>query len=172
MRHRGSRSAGVAVAGFALALALSGADAPQRSGGNAAWESMKSLQGEWEGLYEGKVRMSATYRLVSNGTVLMETLVSPDSSDMTTMYHRDGAGLAMTHYCSENNQPRLRSARPDDPKRIQFSFVDATNLATPDAMHMSGLVVTLSDPSHFTQDWTESVSGKSHTARFAFTRKK
>ncbi len=174
MRRRVSRVAAIAiaVAGFGWALTLSGTDAPRAGGGNAAWESMKSLQGEWEGLADAKVKTSATYRLVSNGTVLMETLVSPEASEMITMYLRDGAGLVMTHYCSENNQPRLRSAQTADPKRIQFSFVDATNLAAPDAMHMTGLVMTLSNPNHFTQEWTASVMGKQHTSRFEFTRKK
>jgi len=137
---------------------------------NPAWESMKSLQGEWEGAYEGKVAARATYRLVSNGTALMETLTSPDDSDMVTMYHRDGGRIAMTHYCSEDNQPRMR-ADTKDPKRIAFNYVDATNLSSPDASRMTGLVVTLKDADHFTQEWTYTQGGKSTTSTFAFTRK-
>jgi hypothetical protein len=57
---------------------------------NAAWESLKTLQGEWEGVYEGSMKTRVGYRLVSNGTALMETLVSPESGDMVTMYHADG----------------------------------------------------------------------------------
>lgn len=173
MRLRGSKAAAiaVAVAGFAWALTVTGTDAPRPGGGNAAWESMKTLQGEWDGLYDGKVKTSATYRLVSNGTALMESLVSPDASDMVTVYHQDGGRLLMTHYCSENNQPRMKSAGTN-PKRIEFSYVDATNLSSPDAMHMTGLVVTLSDPNHFTQEWTSSVKGKDQKSVFEFTRRK
>ncbi|MEO8432080.1 MAG: hypothetical protein ABI592_11275 [Acidobacteriota bacterium] len=171
MRHRASRIVAVAVAGFALALALSGADTPARSGSNAAWESMKTLQGEWDGLYAGKMKVSAIYRLVSNGTALMETLVSPDHTDMVTMYHVDGARIGMTHFCSENNQPRLKSVG-SNPKRIEFTYVDATNLSSPDAKRMTGLVTTLSDADHFTQEWTESDKGKEQKALFEFTRRK
>lgn len=136
-----------------------------------AWEAMKSLQGEWDGLYDGKIPTRATYRLVSSGTALMETLTSPDHSEMVTMYHRDGSRIAMTHYCSEDNQPRLRS-EAKDPKRIEFRYVDATNLSSPDASRMSGLVVTVKDADHFTQDWTETHGTKSSTSTFAYTRKK
>jgi len=138
---------------------------------NPVWESMKTLQGEWEGAYQGKVAARAAYRLVSNGTALMETLSSPDDSDMVTMYHRDGGRIAMTHYCSEDNQPRMR-ADATDPKRIAFNYVDATNLASPDASRMTGLVVTLQDRDHFTQEWTYTQGAKSTSSTFAFTRKK
>jgi len=138
---------------------------------NPAWESMKTLQGEWDGTYDGKVATQATYRLVSNGTTLMETLTSPDHTDMVTMYHRDGARIAMTHYCSEDNQPRMRSDAKD-PKRIAFRYVDATNLSSPDASRMTGLVVTVKDADHFTQDWTHTQGSQSTTSTFTFTRKK
>ena len=169
-----------ALAGIALAAAaaLAAGPPPTESGGkkpngtsNPAWESLKTLQGEWDGLYDGKVATKASYRLVSGGTVLMETLVSPDHTDMITMYHPDGARLVMTHYCSENNQPRMRAASTE-PTRIAFRYVDATNLSSPDASRMTGLVVTLQDADHFTQDWTHSARGKDMTSTFAFTRKK
>lgn len=136
-----------------------------------AWESMKTLVGEWDGLYDGKVPTKATYRLVSSGTALMETLSSPDHTEMVTVYHQDGSRIAMTHYCSENNQPRMR-ADSKDPSRIAFQYVDATNLPSPDAPRMTALVVTMKDADHFTQEWTHSGGGHSMTSTFAYTRKK
>lgn len=162
---------------FAAAIGLAADEhaAHQKSAGpaNPAWESMKSLQGEWEGLADGKVATRATYRLVSNGTALMETLTSADehASDMVTMYHRDGGRIAMTHYCSEDTQPRMR-ADARDPKRIAFTYVDATNLPSKDAPRMTGLVVTLKDADHFTQDWTHTEGAHSMTSQFVFNRKK
>jgi hypothetical protein len=138
---------------------------------NAAWESLKTLQGEWEGVYEGSMKTRVGYRLVSNGTALMETLVSPESGDMVTMYHADGPGVAMTHYCSQNTQSRMRASAAD-PKRIIFSFVDVANAPSPDSMRMTGLVVTLQSPDRFTQEWTSTAGGKSETGRFEFTRKR
>ncbi|MDR4471533.1 MAG: hypothetical protein MRJ92_02410 [Nitrospira sp.] len=48
--------------------------------------------------------------LGSGGTTLTETLTPPDSPPMTTMYYSDGDQLMLTHYCSLNNQPRMRAA--------------------------------------------------------------
>jgi hypothetical protein len=165
----------------ALALVAAAAFAPARpgehdhSGGanvpNPAWDSLKTLVGDWDGVYEGKVPTKASYRLVSNGTALMETLAAPGESEMITMYHPDGGRIAVTHYCSDNNQPRMR-ADSKDPKRIAFRYVDATNLAAPDAPHMTGLVVTLKDADHFTQEWTHTAAGQSQTALFSYTRRK
>ena len=144
---------------------------PAAGSPNPAWDSMKSLVGEWDGLYDGKVQTKASYRLVSNGTALMETLSSPDHNEMVTVYHQDGSRIAMTHYCSENNQPRMR-ADAKDPKRIAFEYVDATNLPSPDAPRMTALVVTLKDADHFTQEWTHSGGGHAMTSMFSYTRKK
>lgn len=172
MRLSATRALLLAAGSFVVAFALAGTDAAKAGRPNAAWESMKTLQGEWEGLYAGKMKTKVSYRLVSNGTALMEALVSPDSTDMVTMYHPDGDRVAMTHYCSENTQSRMRAAGGANPKRLVFSFVDATNMPAPDAMHMTGLVVTFRDAGHFTQEWTSSAKGKQETGRFEFTRKR
>jgi hypothetical protein len=166
-------AAAAAIGAMVFASTSSTAEAAPGSpaAGSAAWESIKSLQGDWDGLYEGKVKTKASYRLVSNGTALMESLESPDHSDMVTMYHQDGSRLLMTHYCSESNQSRMR-ASGTDPKRIAFSFVDVSNLASPDAMRMTGLVLTLKDKDHFTAEWTATGMGKSGTSLFEFTRRK
>lgn len=171
MTAKGSnlRFSGWLVAGSLLAaLALAGEGKP-----DPAWEKMKSLVGSWEGTAQGHpARVS--YRLVSGGTALEESLSTPDGSDMLTIYHPDGSRLLMTHYCSENNQPRMRAAGlSPDGKRIAFSFVDVTNVSGPDDPHMVGLVLLFDDPDHLTQQWTHKMGpGKEQTSAFVFTRKK
>ena len=156
-----------------LALVLTvgaGADTPSS---NPAWEKMKSLVGDWEGTAEGHpARVS--YKLVSSGTALAESLSTPDGGEMLTIYHPDGSRLVMTHYCTENNQPRMRATGlSSDGKRIVFNFVDVTNVSGPDAPHMVGLVVLFLDADHMTQQWThQEAPGKTHTSDFQFTRKK
>lgn len=100
---------------------------------NASWERLKSLQGDWEGSYgTEKAPTRVTYRLVSSGTALMETMQAPDSTEMITVYHPDGKRILMTHYCSENNQPRMRSmGLSQDGKRLAFSFLDGEQPARP-----------------------------------------
>ena len=170
------RLARTVTAAMAILVSLAAMAHPSHSSragtDSPAWEAMKSLQGDWDGLYGGKMKTSASYRLVSNGTVLMETLLAPpETSDMVTMYHPDGKSLVMTHYCSENTQSRMRASGSDN-KRIVFSFLDATNVHSSDPMRMTGLVLTLKDHDHMTAEWTSTAMGKSQTGLFEFTRKK
>ena len=166
---------------FAVTLAAAALVAEEGHGpaaANPGFEKMKSLVGEWEGTAnEGgqKMPISASYRLVSNGTALEETLRSGHDTDMITMYVADGNRLAMTHYCSMGNQPRMRAAVPaGNVDKLEFRYVDATNLSAADPSHgvMRGLVVTFKDPDHFSQTWTHRTGDKDQTGVFEYERKK
>ena len=80
---------------------------------------------------------------------------------MISVYHLDGNRLLLTHYCMAGNQPRMQ-AGAFDPKtnRIDFQFLDATNLPSPDAGHMHRVVVRFQGPSEVTEDWTFYKGGK------------
>jgi hypothetical protein len=160
---------------FAVLLVLAAA-VPAAPGTNPAWEKMKSLVGEWEGtVTDGGTALpvSVTYLLVSSGASLMERLSTPDGQDMVTMYHPDGSQVRMTHYCSEGNQPRMRTrAAAGEPKSLAFEFVDVTGLASPQAEHMRKLVVRFDDADHFTQEWTHRKAGHEMTGVFKYSRKK
>jgi hypothetical protein len=161
------------LAALGLAGALAMAAPAEEAKLNAAWEKMKMLVGDWEGTAEGH-SAKVSYRLVSSGTTLEESLSTPDGGGMVTMYHPDGSRILMTHYCSENNQPRLRAAGlSPDGKSVAFQFIDVTNLSSPDAPHMVGLVLLFQDADHMTQRWThQTAPGKADTGDFQFTRKK
>ncbi|HUN66595.1 MAG TPA: hypothetical protein VMW43_10885 [Bacteroidota bacterium] len=139
------------------------------------FDRLKALAGSWKATDEEGKTVLATYKIVSNGTALMESLDMADHADaMITMYHLDGGRVLLTHYCSMGNQPRMRAAKstPGD-STLTFSFVDATNLPDRKDAHMSGLVVTFTDGDHFTQRWTMEKDGKTaHRAVFAFERVK
>lgn len=141
--------------------------------GSPGFDKLKTLVGEWEGKAQDGARVSVSYRLVSNGTALMETLHPTGESDMVTMYTADGDRVAVTHYCNANNQPHMRTAPVSgNPQKFDFSFVSATNLASPTAGHMHHLAVTLTDNDHFSQTWTWRENGKDKTESFLFFRKK
>jgi hypothetical protein len=141
------------------------ADAP------AGWDALRALVGEWEGTYDGKSPARISYRLVSNGTALMETMTGEDSSDMVSLYHPDGASVVMTHYCSMGNQPRMR-ARAGKDGALEFAYIDATNVKSPAEHVMSRLVMTFPDRDHLVQEWTSKTGSKEETGRFIFTRRK
>ncbi len=134
---------------------------------------LKFLVGEWKGAdADGKAHKIA-FTLSSGGTTMTEILTPPDSPPMTTMYYSDGDQLMLTHYCSLDNQPRMRAAPiKDGEKTVTFSFVDATNLKNPTDVHMHQLSIEVKDHDHFTQTWTLSKAGKDVPKVFAFERVK
>jgi hypothetical protein len=172
LRMKPTRTFSILVAAF-FVLATLVAAAPAT---NPAWEKMKSLVGKWEGtMVHGQETMpvSISYTLVSSGTSLQESLSTPDGHDMVTMYHPDGSRVLMTHYCSEGNQPRMKSeSAAVEPKKLAFEFVDVTGLASRDAEHMRKLVVRFDDADHFTQEWTHRKAGREETGVFRYSRKK
>ena len=92
---------------------------------------------------------------------------------MTTLYYSDGDQLMLTHYCSLNNQPRMRAGGvKEGDKTVNFSFVDATNLRHPTDVHMHQLTIDVKDHDHFTQTWILSKAGKDVPKVFVFERVK
>jgi hypothetical protein len=161
------------IVGLSLAAALVAASPVTP---NPAWAKLETLVGNWKGTYagpesEGSGEVRISYRLVSNGTALEETLDSGHDTSMITMYAVDGRRILATHYCAMGNQPRLAaSGLSADGKTLTFSFVDAANAAGPDAELMKGLVVTFQDADHFTQAWTSRMAGKDQVGTFTYTR--
>jgi hypothetical protein len=140
-----------------LCPSVAGALEARESAGAAAFASLQGLAGEWEGTFEwtggrsGAGAIAATYYLTGNGSAVVENLTMNGMLAMTSVYHLDGADLRLTHYCAAQNQPRLRAHRIDLAKGIvDFGFVDATNLRSPDAGHVHGLEIRLLDDDHMT----------------------
>jgi hypothetical protein len=157
----------IAVAVMCLAISGPGWCAP---GASSAFDSLKSLAGEWQAKDpQGKME-TITLKLVSGGSVLMESM---QHESMVTMYHLDNDRLMLTHYCAAHNQPRMQARVSDDGKTFTFDFLDATNLANPADGHMRKLVLTIQDKDHFTEQWFFATNGKDddHGA-LQFTRKK
>ena len=139
---------------------------------NPGYEKLKTLVGEWEGKTGDGKPIQVSYRLVSGGTALLETLRPADEAEMVTLYAPDGARVAVTHYCNAGNQPRMRTAAiAAAPAKLDFSFVGGTNLAGPSAGHMHHLVVSFDDNDHFTQIWTWQEKGKDKAETFRFARR-
>src|SRR5262249_41550662 len=157
----------VAVAMAFLAISVSAWCAPSAS---SAFDSLKSLAGEWQAKDpEGKIE-TMSLKLVSGGSVLMESM---QHESMVTMYHVDNDRLMLTHYCAARNQPRMQAHVSDDGKTFTFDFVDATNLANPADGHMRKLVLTIQDKDHFTEQWFFATNGKDDNhGVFQLTRKK
>jgi hypothetical protein len=138
-----------------------------------AFDRLKSLVGEWDGTDPTGKQVEDTIRLVSNNTALEETFQTEKDNQMVTMYTPDGNRLALTHYCSQGNQPHLEtSAVPASSNEFVFAFTSAANLASDDDMHMHGMTLKIEDSDHFSETWTLMANGKEQTETFHLTRKK
>ena len=141
--------------------------------GNPSFEQLKSLVGNWQGKDQRGNVVHLNFELVSGGSVLMERHDSGNGAQMISMYSAEGNRIVLTHYCSAGNQPTLETeALPGTAKHIDFSFVRATGMKTPEDGHMVGLSLTVEDKDHLTQIWNYSDHGKKETDLFTFTRTK
>jgi len=141
----------------------------EKSGGVLAFDQLKALVGEWEN-QTGTVKI--TYTLVSGGTALMERMQPSHEQEMITMYSADGDKIVVTHYCSQGNQPTMKSETLKGmANKYSFSLVSVSGLKTPEEGHMVGLVLTLVDKDHLTQEWKYQDKGKTGTELFEFRRK-
>jgi hypothetical protein len=142
----------------------------------AGFEKLKGLVGEWEGkIGESGSSARVSYRLMSSGSALVETLNTPDGTDMITVYHPDGDRVMVTHYCASKNQPRMRTeSGGGEPNRIVFKYLDVTNFENSTEGVMTGLTVTFEDADHFSQTWTfaDKPGGTGKNETFRYTRKK
>jgi hypothetical protein len=136
------------------------------------FERLKTLVGEWEGTNSaGPVK--ATYTLVAGGSALMERLQSANEPEMITMYSADGDHILITHYCSTGNQPQMKTeTMSGDAEKYTFTLVRVTGMKTQDEGHMVGLVLSLPDKDHLTQEWKyQTNKGKTSADLFQFKRK-
>ena len=157
-----------------LALIVMAGTGAGQSKPAVAFERLKTLAGEWEGTAADGSKGRISYKLVSNGTVLMESISGDGHEDgMVTMYHLDGDSILATHYCSAGNQPRLRAAlTPGKDGEIVFQLLDVSNRRPGQEGQIHGLVVRFQDADHFTQEWTGEEKSKMTTTVFRWTRRK
>ncbi len=154
-----------------IMIALSSAFATE--GPTNGLKPLSFLVGTWHGKSDDGKLIHARYQLTSSDSIIMETLTPEGQPSMTTMYHSDGHHLMLTHYCSLNNQLRMRAHEfKEGEKTLAFQFLDATNLAHATDAHMHRVTFEFKDHDHFTQTWVLAKDGKELAHTFLFARLK
>lgn len=126
-----------------------------------SFDQLKTLEGSWEGKNSQGHPLTVTFQDTAGGSAVMSEIHGHGPENMISMFHLDGPNrLMLTHYCGAGNQPRFTASASPDGKTITFDYLDATNLATPDAGHMQRVVFTVIDANHHTEDWTFADHGK------------
>jgi len=151
------------------------AAAPEALNAAQAFDKLKTLAGRWVATTGEGVQGETVYELTSNGSALIEHMTEngPEHTTMVTVYHLDGQRLLLTHYCAAQNQPRMRAVSySPETGTLSFEFLDATNLAGPDAGHMHRVVYKFADADHVTAQWTWRQNGNETTKELHYTRKR
>ena len=166
--------AAVAALGLGSSFARAAEQEPPRMPVNATFQRMKALVGDWKGTSREGKSVTVSYTLVSDGSALMERLkpTGPNGEveEMISMYAPDGDGVMMTHYCSMHNQPRMRAVAAEGGP-VAFTYVDATNLASPDSPHMDHVTLNIT-ADKLAEEWTYKAGGKAQSDVFSYTRVK
>jgi hypothetical protein len=131
----------------------------------AAFEHVRQLAGEWDqASTKGWTGMTRTQVIAGGTAVLMTSNVGPHPAadeTMATVFYLDGDRLLLTHYCVAKNQPRLvATSISADGRRIEFAFLDGTNMRSRDAGHMNRAVFTIESADRYRSRWTFSQRGQ------------
>jgi hypothetical protein len=162
----------ITAVGFAcLAAYAAGAGSQNPINAKDAYAHLQTLVGEWQAdTNMGKARV--TYESIAGGSALVERDTMEHMPPMETVFYLDGGRLLLTHYCDLGNQPRLEASAFDPQSRkLDFAFLDATNLANPAASHMHNASYRFIDANHFGTRWELYENGRQKSVEtFEFTR--
>lgn len=112
---------------------------------NSAFETLKTLVGEWKREGDDGAAFRIVFSTTANDTVLVEDWRRNGKSHSLTLYHVDGDAVLATHYCPQGNQPRLTLVPGNDDSTISFDFMDVTNLENPQSSHQHRLTFDIVD---------------------------
>ncbi len=137
-------------------LALLAQDAPKAAAPAAtAMGRLRSLEGEWidvDGAMGMKDKVAVTYHVTGAGTAVVETLFAGQPHEMTSVYHRDGNDLVLTHYCAAGNQPHMR-AKTFNGNVLALDFDGGTNLDPAKDAHIHSARIEFVSPDELYEEW-------------------
>lgn len=171
MKKRWMTFLGLAMLAAGWALAASEAkDSGARVDG---FEALKALEGDWARVDEdGKPaeRPTITYRVTAAGAAIVETLFPGTDHEMVTLYHLEGDGVALTHYCIEGNQPHML-LKSHSGNQLLFECPEDAKLDAEKARHMHSGRFTFLGPNRLKTEWRRLSNGENdYTASFELVR--
>jgi len=121
------RAVVIAIAMSACAAAKPAAAPARAAIDGAAWDRLtRALPGTWSMTTASGRELRVAYKLISNGSALVEDWNVGSNRETETVFHPDQQDILLTHYCAQGNQPRLRAVAAS-PGSIAFKLVDVTN---------------------------------------------
>lgn len=159
---------------FALVLSVSvSAQGPQPAAG--AFDRLKALEGQWvdlDGILGPKGAVVATYKVTSGGHSVIEVFPAGTPHEMTTVYYRDGSHMALTHYCADGTQPRMR-AKEISGNTLKFDFDGGPKIEPAKTTHMHDMTFEFISKDEIKAVWQAWAKGKpDHAGVLHLARKK
>ena len=129
--------------------------------GSTQFEQMKTLVGTWQGTSSRNKddKVTVKYHLTSGGSAIVETLFPGAPYEMITVYHDQKGRLAMSHYCSLKNQPRMKLKGADNGE-LNFGYTGGANIDPKKDAHMHGLKLAFVNKDKIIQKWTVYENGR------------
>jgi len=157
------------IAGLLAVISVTGlapvsAQVPQPAA--SAFERLKAMEGEWidiTGAFGTKGAVVATYKVTGAGNTVIESFPVGTPYEMTTVYHRDGSSVVLTHYCSGGTQPRMR-AKEVNGNVLDFAFDGGTNIDVATTSHMHNMQWEFVSKDEVKAAWHNWSNGKEDTA--------
>jgi hypothetical protein len=135
---------------------------PTAQEAKALYQALTRLSGRWASKSTKGWTETSTFEVIAKGSAVVNRsrFEGEPNDGMLTVFHLDGGRLLLTHYCEARNQPTLVASKiGNGGKHVEFTFVSATGLRSPDAGHMHSMVLDLVDGDHFRSRWSWFAAG-------------
>ena len=142
--------------------------------GSQAFEQVKTLVGSWKGTMDagkGPETITASYKLTSADSAIVETVFEGTPHEMMSVYHDDSNRLlTMTHYCAEHNQPKLTLTGMADNK-LTLDLSKDSDIDVARETHIHSATILFDGNDKMTQQWVSFENGKKkQVVEIAFQR--
>ncbi|MBL4575199.1 MAG: hypothetical protein JKY51_03760 [Opitutaceae bacterium] len=140
---------------LATSLYTYGESSETATKGSKELEQLKALEGQWNAdssKMPGKTYL-ITYEVTSSGSAVIETLFKGEPFEMITIYSDDEGTLAMNHFCSLKNQPRMKLESTSG-NIVHFRYSGGTNIDPEIDAHMHALDLTIIDENTVQHEWS------------------
>lgn len=137
-----------------------------------AFDRFKQMEGEWidvDGAFGKKGAVVATYKVTGSGNTVIESFPVGTPHEMTTVYHRDGNAMLLTHYCSGGTQPRMRATTVSG-NVLEFAYEDGTNIDVAKTSHMHNMRWEWISNDEVKAVWHNWANGKEDSAHLGVMR--
>ena len=138
----------------ASSIVIAGQPSPQ-----AVFTQLKTLEGDWRST-SGKT--TANYKLIANGSSIVETWTMSPTRQSMTVYTMDGDRILATHYCPQGNAPRLQLSNTGADGTHYFEFLDGANLQGKHGFHEHAFWVRLDSSGNLVRSETYIANGSAY----------